>query len=155
MSHRRAGFSIIELLIVIAVIFLISHQKLLLRIIEMFRVIRLRLLHWLLDLVPPVLARTNELFTPRPFTRGTALGIVAWSAEAFAFAAALRAAGHATEVFPQPKKHGQQMRYADRQGIPYVFTRNDDGTWYGKRLTDGETTTAESAEAAAAWIAGA
>ena len=72
---------------------------------------------------------------------------------AFAFAAALRAAGIATEIYPQPKKHGQQMRYADRKGIPYVFTRNEDGTWYGKRMADGETTTAPDAQAAAAWIA--
>ena len=71
---------------------------------------------------------------------------------AFAFAAELRRAGHAAEVFPQKKKHGQQMRYADRKGIPYVFTHNEDGSWYGKRLSDGETTTVADAAAAAAWL---
>lgn len=73
---------------------------------------------------------------------------------AFAFAAALRRAGHATEVFPQKKKHGQQMRYADRKGIPYVFTHDEDGTWHGKRLADGETSTVPDAATAAAWIQG-
>lgn len=70
---------------VIVVVFLISHQTLLLRIVQWMRVIKLRALQWLLDLVPPMLARTNELFTPRPFTVGLLYGVVAWSAEAFAF----------------------------------------------------------------------
>jgi histidyl-tRNA synthetase len=72
--------------------------------------------------------------------------------EAFAFAAALRAAGIASEVFPEARKHGQQMRYADRRHIPYVFTRDADGAWHGKRLADGETRRCASASEAAAWI---
>ena len=74
-------------------------------------------------------------------------------AASFAFAAALRRAGRAAEVYPQRKKHGQQMRYADRKGIPFVFTHNEDGSWYGKRMADGETATVADAEEAAAWIA--
>lgn len=72
--------------------------------------------------------------------------------EAFSFAAALRAAGVASEVYPQPKKHGQQMRYADRRGVPFVFTRNEDGSFHGKRMADGETRSCPDASAALAWI---
>ncbi|MDJ0522044.1 MAG: histidine--tRNA ligase [Planctomycetota bacterium] len=72
--------------------------------------------------------------------------------EAFAFAAALRAAGIASEVYPQRKKHGQQMRYADRRGVPFVFTRNEDGSYHGKRMADGETSTCADASAALTWI---
>lgn len=71
---------------VVLAVFLISHQTLLLRIVQKLRSIKVRVLHWLLDLVPTMLARTNELFAPRPFTVGMLLGLVAWSAEAFAFA---------------------------------------------------------------------
>ena len=73
--------------------------------------------------------------------------------EAFAFAAGLRAAGIPCEVFPQEKKHAQQMRYADRKGIPFVFTRNDDGTFHGKRMADGETRSCPDPSSATAWLA--
>jgi len=73
-------------------------------------------------------------------------------AEGFAFAAALRAEGLASEVFPEAKKHGQQMRYADRRGIPFVFTRDEDGSFHGKRLADGETHRCASAADAAQWM---
>ncbi len=72
--------------------------------------------------------------------------------EAFAFSAALRRAGIASEVYPQPKKHGQQMRYADRRGIPFVFTRNEDGTFHGKRMSDGETLRCSDASDAVGWM---
>ena len=73
-------------------------------------------------------------------------------AEAFAFAAQLRRAGVASEVFPEPKKHGQQMRYADRRGIPFVFTRDEDGSFHGKRLADGATHRCASPGDAAEWM---
>jgi histidyl-tRNA synthetase len=38
-------------------------------------------------------------------------------ADYFALAARLRAAGLASEVFPEPKKLGQQLKYADRRGF--------------------------------------
>jgi len=73
-------------------------------------------------------------------------------AEAFALSAALRRAGFACEVYPQSRKHGQQMRYADRRGLAFVLTRNEDGSLHGKRMHDGETTTLADAQAAIAWI---
>jgi histidyl-tRNA synthetase len=73
-------------------------------------------------------------------------------ADAFALAAGLRSAGLACEVYPEPKKHGQQMRYADRRGIPFVFTPDEDGSFHGKRLADGETRRCPGAAEAAAWI---
>ncbi len=90
-------------------------------------------------------------------TRCTTQAMVTFPGEealtpAFAFAAALRRAGIASEIYPQPKKHGQQMRYADRRGIPFVFTRNDDGTFHGKRMADGETLTCPDASSAVSWI---
>ncbi|MDA1194882.1 MAG: histidine--tRNA ligase [Planctomycetota bacterium] len=69
----------------------------------------------------------------------------------FAFAAALRREGVACDVFPEARKHGYQMRHADRRGVPYVFTLNDDGTFHGKRMHDGETRTCTNAGEAAAW----
>ena len=66
----------------------------------------------------------------------------------------MRDAGFASEVFPETKKHGQQMRYADRLAIPYVFTPDEDGTFHGKRMADGETRTCASADEAVAWIRG-
>lgn len=58
---------------------------------------------------------------------------------AFTFAAGLRARGLSAEVFPEPKKHGAQMRYADRQGIRFVFTPDTDGSYHAKDLTTGAT----------------
>jgi histidyl-tRNA synthetase len=73
-------------------------------------------------------------------------------AAAFAFAAALRRAGIACEIYPQARKHGQQMRYADRKGIPFVFTPDEDGSWHGKRMADGATRTCADAADAATWL---
>ena len=72
----------------------------------------------------------------------------------FAFAADLRSAGVSVEVYPDSKKHGQQMRYADRKRIPFVVTRNEDGTWYAKRMSDGATATCPDAMALATWLRG-
>ena len=71
---------------------------------------------------------------------------------AFAFAAALRARGLAAEVYPEAKKHGAQMRYADRSGIRFVFTPDADGSWHAKDLARGETFTAATADEAAAAV---
>jgi histidyl-tRNA synthetase len=71
---------------------------------------------------------------------------------AFALAGALRRAGVPAEVFPEPKKHAQQMRYADRQGIAFVFTPEEEGGFHGKRMRDGETRNLPDAAAAAAWV---
>ena len=37
----------------------------------------------------------------------------------------IRQSGLNVELFPEPKKIGQQFKYADRQGIPYVFIAGD------------------------------
>jgi histidyl-tRNA synthetase len=41
-------------------------------------------------------------------------------------AAALRAAGIGTEVFPEPKKLGQQLKYADRRGFRVALIAGED-----------------------------
>lgn len=73
-------------LAIVLVVLLVTHQVLLLRIVSELQRIPLRLLHRLLDLVPLMLTRTNELFAPRPFMLGSLIGLFAWSAEAVAFA---------------------------------------------------------------------
>lgn len=71
---------------------------------------------------------------------------------AFAFAAGLRARGLSAEVFPEPKKHGAQMRYADRLGIRFVFTPDADGAFHAKDLIAGETFDVSTPEEAAGEI---
>jgi len=71
---------------------------------------------------------------------------------AFAFAAGLRARGLAAHVYPEGKKHGAQMRYADRVGIRFVFTPDADGTFHAKDLVAGDAFEAADAEAAAVEI---
>ena len=44
------------------------------------------------------------------------------------------------------------MRYADRRGIPFVFTRDADGSFHGKHLADGDTHHCASGADAADWI---
>ena len=60
-------------------------------------------------------------------------------------AAALRAAGLGVEVFPQPKKLGQQLKYADRRGhrVALVLGGNefDAGECQVKDLASGDSTT--------------
>ncbi|MGE0192106.1 MAG: histidine--tRNA ligase [Planctomycetota bacterium] len=71
---------------------------------------------------------------------------------AFAIAAALRRAGIGAEVFPEDKKHGQQMRYADKAGIPLVVTVEADGGWHAKRLADGAFASFADEASLVAWL---
>ena len=73
---------------------------------------------------------------------------------AFQLAAALRGQGLSAEVYPESKKHGAQMRYADRRDIPYVVTLDNADTFHAKRMADGETHTVSSACELAAWLKG-
>ena len=57
---------------------------------------------------------------------------------AVAVAASLRTRGIACEVFDEPKKFGEQIRYANRKGIPYVWFCNDDGRNEVRDLAAGE-----------------
>jgi histidyl-tRNA synthetase len=72
-------------------------------------------------------------------------------ASAFALAGALRAAGLRVETFPEAKKHGAQMKYADRQGLRLALTRNADGTWHGKDLRDGTSAALGTEPDVVAW----
>lgn len=47
--------------------------------------------------------------------------------EAVSIVRSLRARGIASEVFDEPKKFGDQIRYASKKGIPYVWFTNVDG----------------------------
>ena len=67
---------------------------------------------------------------------------------AFRAAGHLRGHGLRTEVYPERKKHGAQMRYADRQGIRFVLTLDEDGTLHGKDLKHGQSFEAKDAIAA-------
>jgi len=73
---------------------------------------------------------------------------------AFRFAATLRDAGVAADVYPEARKHGAQMKHADRRGVAFVFTPNEDGSYHGKRLSDGASQHCADADAALAWIHG-
>ena len=73
-------------------------------------------------------------------------------AAVFAMAQGLRDAGLAVETFPEEKKHGAQMKYADRQGIRFALTRNDDGSWHGKDLTTGATENLADLAAVLLWL---
>jgi histidyl-tRNA synthetase len=68
---------------------------------------------------------------------------------AFAFAAGLRARGLAAAVYPEPRKHKAQMRYADRSGIRFVITPDLDGKFHGKDLAGGDTFDVDDAQQAA------
>ena len=46
------------------------------------------------------------------------------------------------------------MRYADRKGIPFVFTPEAGGGFHGKRMSDGETRACADASEAGNWILG-
>jgi histidyl-tRNA synthetase len=75
-------------------------------------------------------------------------------APAFALARALRRAGLRVETFPEARKHGAQMKYADRQGLRLALTHNADGTWHGKDLRDGTSAALGSPGEAVAWAQG-
>jgi histidyl-tRNA synthetase len=66
---------------------------------------------------------------------------------ALALAARLRAEGLPVEVFPEPRKHGAQMRYADKRGVRFVLTVDPDGSVQGKDLKTGEAFHAAAADA--------
>jgi glycosyltransferase 2 family protein len=73
-------------LCIIVVVVLVSHQKMLLWSVNLFRFVKVNVVQRLLDLVPAFLARTANLFQPRPFTAGVLVALIAWAAEGFAFA---------------------------------------------------------------------
>ena len=58
-------------------------------------------------------------------------------------AAALRAAGIGVEVFPEPKKLGQQLKYADRRGFRVALIAGDNefaaGTCQVKNLATAQS----------------
>jgi histidyl-tRNA synthetase len=70
-------------------------------------------------------------------------------APSFSLAAALRGEGLAVETFPEPKKHGAQMKYADKKGVRFVLTVDDSGAVHGKDLRSGETFDAATTAGAA------
>ncbi|GAB5444519.1 MAG: histidine--tRNA ligase [Fuerstiella sp.] len=62
----------------------------------------------------------------------------------------LRAAGIGTEVFPDSKAIGKQMKYADRKGFRFAIIAGEDefanGTWQVKGLADGSQQQVPDAE---------
>jgi histidyl-tRNA synthetase len=73
----------------------------------------------------------------------------------FALSQRLRAEGLKVETFPEDKKHGQQMKYADRQGVAFALTRNPDGSWHGKNLLASSAQELPDESAVLAWLAAA
>ncbi len=71
----------------------------------------------------------------------------------FALSQRLRAEGLKVETFPEDKKHGQQMKYADRQGLAFALTRNPDGSWHGKNLIASSAQELPDEAAVLAWLA--
>lgn len=59
-------------------------------------------------------------------------------AAAFALAAALRHEGFLVETYPEPRKHGAQLKFADRKGLRFVLTLDASGSVHGKDLRSGE-----------------
>lgn len=72
--------------VIVIIVFLVTHQKLLLWLADWLRCIKFKLLNRLLDQLPSLLSRAARLLAPRPFTWGIVVGILAWCAEGFAFA---------------------------------------------------------------------
>jgi histidyl-tRNA synthetase len=79
-----------------------------------------------------------------PYFDATRLG------EYFQLAAALRAAGIATEVYPEPVKLGKQLQYADRKGLRAAVIAGerefDAGECQVKDLSSGTSTTVSLAD---------
>jgi histidyl-tRNA synthetase len=101
-----------------------------------------------LKLIEPV--RTPaEVFVP--FFAATRLG------DYLRVAAELRSAGLGVEVYPEPKKLGKQLQYADKRGFRIALVAGDEefaaGVCQVKDLASGESTTASLAGGAAAVIA--
>jgi uncharacterized protein (TIRG00374 family) len=82
MRWLGAGFTAAIFLVVL----LVSKPALLLKTCAWLRVIKVQLVQKFLDLIPVFLARAAELFSARAMTVGILIGLVSWSAEAFAFA---------------------------------------------------------------------
>ena len=74
-------------------------------------------------------------------------------ADYLAIAARLRTAGVDTEVFTEPKKMGDQLKYADKKGFRYAVIAGEDefatGTITLKNLSEGTQATLPPADAAA------
>jgi len=83
----------------------------------------------------PKVATPAEVFIPY-FVAGR-------FADYLRLAAAVRASGVGVEVFPDPKRLGQQLRYADRRGFPIALIMGDDelaaGQCQVKDLAGGES----------------
>jgi uncharacterized protein (TIRG00374 family) len=73
-------------LCIFVVVVLISHQKILLRMVYLFRFLKFKFLQRLLDIVPEFLARTKKILQPLPFTTGLIIALAAWATEGVAFA---------------------------------------------------------------------
>jgi histidyl-tRNA synthetase len=101
-----------------------------------------------LKLIEPV--RTPaEVFVP--FFAATRLG------DYLRLAAELRAAGLGVEVYPEPKKLGKQLQYADKRGFRIALVAGDEefaaGNCQVKNLASGESTTVSLADGPAAIVA--
>ncbi|HEX7447270.1 MAG TPA: HisS family protein, partial [Pirellulales bacterium] len=72
-------------------------------------------------------------------------------------AAHLRAAGIGVELYPEPKRLGQQLKYADRRGFRVALIAGEDelaaGTCQVKNLASGESHTVNVSEHAAELVA--
>lgn len=72
-------------------------------------------------------------------------------------AAHLRAAGIGVELYPEPKRLGQQLKYADRRGFRVALIAGEDelaaGTCQVKNLASGESHTVNLSEHAAELVA--
>ncbi|HEY3393120.1 MAG TPA: His/Gly/Thr/Pro-type tRNA ligase C-terminal domain-containing protein, partial [Lacipirellulaceae bacterium] len=75
----------------------------------------------------------------------------------FRLAAALRAAGLAVEVYPEPSKLGKQLQYADRKGFRVAVIAGERefaaGQCQVKNLASGESVSVPLAEDAGAVLA--
>ena len=101
-----------------------------------------------LKMIPPIQTPAQVLVT---YFDATRLG------EYFRIAANLRAAGIATEVYPDAVKLGKQLQYADRKGFPIALIAGERelnaGECQIKVLASGESTTVPLAGDATAVIA--
>ncbi|MBL9086562.1 MAG: histidine--tRNA ligase [Planctomycetia bacterium] len=66
-----------------------------------------------------------------------------------ALAAAVRREGFLVETFPEPKKHGAQMKFADKKGLRFALTVEPAGGVHGKDLRTGEAFDVRDAAGAA------
>lgn len=71
---------------IFVVVLLVNKPAFLLRVNDYLHVIKIKFIRKLLDLVPVFLARAADLFSIRALGPGIIIGLMSWSAEAFAFA---------------------------------------------------------------------